>query len=146
MRRPKKIAGLPVLSVRQPYASALVEGHRRTLGKRCENRSRRTRYRGWMVVLASKRKYKPYQIPKVFQPHLPTETPTGVIVGLIKVSGCRPVEADDSFWRTGPWCWETSHSVPFDFTFPMNGALWMQKAPTELDDMYQQMRARRRLL
>ena len=146
MRRPKHIAGLPVLSVRQPYASALVTGHQHRKGKRCENRSRRTRYRGWMVVVATKRRYKSADIPEVFKPHLPKSTQIHVAVGLIKISDCRPVDvpgAENAFWRTGPWCWGTSHSVRFDFMYTMKGALWIQKAPAGLDAMYQQMRVRR---
>lgn len=47
---PKRIIGLRALTIRQPWASLIIEGH-----KNIENRSRPTNHRGLLVIHAGLR-------------------------------------------------------------------------------------------
>ena len=64
------------LSLRQPWASLIADGH-----KTIETRTWRTRYRGPLAIHASARPYE--------------DLPTGGIVAVAWLYGCRPMEAAD---------------------------------------------------
>lgn len=101
MRLPERYKGLGwrMLSVRQPWAWAIVNGL-----KDVENRTWSTGYRGPLVIHAGKQPYEDYlgacddieRISGYVPPHH-EKLPFGAIVGLTYVIGCDRE-------RVSPWC------------------------------------------
>jgi hypothetical protein len=94
---------MKALSVCQPWAWAIIAGI-----KRIENRTWRTRYRGRLLIHASKsRRYlgRDYSdllpgLPPLDQLHF------GVIIGEVELVDCVPVEEiKGDVLAKGPWCW-----------------------------------------
>lgn len=80
-----------VLTVRQPHAHLLIHGSPNAGLKDVENRSRRTRYRGSLLIQASakvdKAAYADYIAEGVELP--PAEDLiTGAVIGSVQVTGC----------------------------------------------------------
>jgi hypothetical protein len=94
---------MKALSVCQPWAWAILHG-----GKAIENRSRRTHYRGPLVLHASKSRRNVGGDFTRLLPGLPPweQLPYGALVGVVELVDCVPVHevADDSFAEE-PWCW-----------------------------------------
>lgn len=90
------------LSVRQPWAWAIVEGL-----KPVENRKRRTTYRGALLIYAGLQDdLQGWQFLDEMGIPLPIDPPTGGIVGVVDLVGC--VEGYDSLWArrgAGTGCW-----------------------------------------
>ena len=90
------LAGLPALSIRQPWAWLIVSGL-----KDIENRPRRTHYRGPLLIHAglSLNSYTEENIAwlkRRFAVEIPLELDTGGIVGMVDVVDC--VEDHESKW------------------------------------------------
>jgi len=69
---------MKALSLRQPWASLIADGR-----KTIETRTWRTRYRGPLAIHASARPYE--------------DLPTGGIVAVALLYGCRPMETTDEY-------------------------------------------------
>jgi hypothetical protein len=107
---------MKALSVRQPWAWAIVTGI-----KKVENRSRPTRHRGPLVIHASRsRRYLKADYAALL-PNLPPieQLEFGALVGVVEVVGCVPVaEVEGDPFAVGPWCWVLAgarqvRSIPF---------------------------------
>jgi ASCH domain-containing protein len=96
------LAGLPALSVRQPWAWLIVNGF-----KEIENRSRRTHHRGPLLIHAGLNlKGCAENVQLVKRKHgisVPLELEIGGIVGVVDVIDC--VESPKSKWFNGPFGW-----------------------------------------
>lgn len=114
------------LSIRQPWAWAILYA-----GKRIENRSRRTHYRGSICIHASKSKAAIQYMPdrqriqaitaRRFEPPKFAETiHRGGIIGTAEIVDC--VDTSDSPWFDGPFGWVLENVQPVEF-IPVKGAL-----------------------
>ncbi len=120
---------LPVLSIRQPWASLIVRGR-----KDVENRTWRTNVRGPVLIHAGLRKddaemlafvrlkrERGIVIPECGQGKLSWwGAPAGGIIGMAEIVDC--VDKMDSPWFTGPWGFVLRHARPLPF-FPCKGKL-----------------------
>lgn len=122
------IPDLPALSIRQPWAWLILHA-----GKNIENRSRRSHYRGWFLIHASKGMTSDeyigardflLSIGRLCQSELPhfesPEFQRGGIVGMAKLGNC--VSRSDSTWFVGEWGYVLDEVRPLPFT-PCKGAL-----------------------
>lgn len=108
-----KSCGIRCLSVRQPWASLIVNGT-----KTIENRSWRTHYRGPLLIHASRTVDRDACRVHGLDPE---SLPTGVIIGMVTVADCTPpqepcrskwAEPDQYHWLlTDPQRFR--HPVPF---------------------------------
>jgi hypothetical protein len=105
------------LSVRQPWAWAIIEG-----GKDVENRKRRTHYRGPLLIHAGLQDdLKGWQFLDEMEILLPVDPPSGGIVGVVDLVDC--VEGYDSVWaQEGCWHWLLANPRPLRFV-PYKGTL-----------------------
>jgi len=79
---------LPCLSMKQPWANMLVSGV-----KTIETRTWPTRHRGWLLIAAS---LKVDESAMQLRPHAGFgRGPRGRLVGLVKITGCRPMTEHD---------------------------------------------------
>lgn len=118
------------LSIRQPWAWAIMNA-----GKRIENRSRRTHYRGPICLHASL--YEPNAEDKRLYletaaaafPNFPDfveicrsspDEQKGGIIGTAEIVDC--IDASDDPWFQGPFGWVLDNVQPVDF-IPVKGAL-----------------------
>jgi len=103
---------LRVLTVRQPWALHLVSGE-----KDVENRTRRTLYRGWLLVCAG-RLVDASAPPDLFEESMPT----GALVGAVYLSDV--VRDHPSRWAMPDrWHWVITCRLAFPVAVPYRGAL-----------------------
>jgi hypothetical protein len=133
---PPDLAGLPVLSIRQPWAWAIL-----TVGKDIENRCWSTNFRGRFLIHASKGCTKAeyldakdfimdaiapeYRGKGITFPGWP-ELARGGIVGVAEIVDC--VRASDSPWFVGAWGFVLANVQPLEF-LPCKGALGFFRLP-----------------
>ncbi len=132
---------LPVLSIRQPWASLIMKGL-----KDIENRSWETDYRGRIYVHASKTKKQdewdgaycivadlPAETFKVNADYMKTleanPAEVGGIIGTVEIVDC--VSKSDSPWFVGPFGFTLRDPVPLDF-IPLKGRLGFFNLPKEI--------------
>ena len=100
------------LSIRQPHAWLIVYGL-----KPVENRSRRTHYRGRILVHASQRPdreaYERYATRGVQMPPL-EEMPTGGFVGEVDIVGCEET-SESPYYIPGNFAWLLDAPEPIEF-------------------------------
>lgn len=116
-----RLRDLPALAIRQPYAWLVVNGI-----KDVENRTRRTHYRGPVLIHASLNEDLVYSTAmdelrcRAGVP-FPTKFAFGGIVGIVDIIGC---EKDHSSpWKEdGTWAWVLANARPLPFK-PCKGAL-----------------------
>lgn len=111
---------VPVLSVRQPWASAIVAGV-----KPVENRSwPPPRWiLGRKMLIHAAKKIDPDAAIHDLWPECPTDLPTGMVVGLARVVGVQDAGGRTGCpWSTGPFCWLLEDAVPVE-PFSLRGAL-----------------------
>jgi hypothetical protein len=122
------INALPLiaLSVRQPWGELIVKDI-----KDVENRTRRTSYRGSVLIHASKFKMshddwmdfvdftEARGVENCLETH-PKDLSLGGIIGVADIVDC--VEASDSPWFTGPYGWKLANARPLPFK-PCRGML-----------------------
>jgi hypothetical protein len=119
-----------VLVVRQPWAWLIVNGF-----KDIENRSRRTHYRGGLLIQASanlppKREFEEIRaFVRARRVRLPAEFDTGGIVGMVRLEDC--VTASRSKWFEGEFGWVLSHPRKLPFT-PLKGRLGLFDPPNHV--------------
>lgn len=115
---------MKALSVRQPWASAIMSGV-----KRVENRSRSTTHRGTLAIHAAKRDDAP---------GLPDDLPRGAVIGTVEVVACvrhedSPAELRDDPYATGPWLWVLADPRPFPEPVSYRGMLGLFDVPDDLE-------------
>ena len=114
------------LSVRQPWAWALVTGR-----KPLENRSWMTLYRGRVWIHAAKtapdpnaiawiRSHFPFSVPNAYPLY-----PLGALVGYVTLTDCL-VSSDNVWYVPGNYAWMVSDAVALRAPVPMRGrqGLW----------------------
>jgi hypothetical protein len=115
------LEGLPALAIRQPYAWLVINGI-----KDVENRSRRTHYRGRVLIHASLNRDllledSLSELSKRAGIELPDSYHTGGIVGVAEIVGC--VSESNSVWKApDTWGWQLENARPLPFR-PCKGAL-----------------------
>lgn len=125
------------LSIRQPWASLILAGH-----KPVENRSRRTAYRGLLVVHAGLRTDRSPEARALATRYRVDET-TGAFLGTVDLHDCHQMpELDwcdcDHTWaqptHTGrrAWHWLVRNPMRFAAPIPGRGALGLFKPPEHL--------------
>lgn len=120
-----------VLTVRQPHAHLLIHGAPNAGVKDVENRSKRTRHRGTLLIQASAKvdraAYADYIAEGVEL--LPAgELVLGAIIGAVQVIGC--VRDSRSPWAIpGYWHWMTATPCAADPVIPLKGQLSMFDTP-----------------
>ena len=110
---------MKVFAIRHPWAHLIIHG-----GKDIENRSYRTRYRGPLLILASKKPSDSKEAPRV-----PADVKFGGIVGIVRVIDC--VEKSASKWFEGPFGFVLRDPKPLPFV-AWPGQQSMFDAPEEL--------------
>jgi hypothetical protein len=113
---------MKALSVKQPWAWAIVAGY-----KDVENRSRRTDFRGRLLIhAAAQLDSSGFQFLWEMGLHkaLPAELPRGGLVGMIEVVDC--TKHYDSKWAfPGYWHWVLGHAREFKSVLACPGHLGM---------------------
>lgn len=125
--RSVSLGHLPVfaLSIRQPYAEAIVTGI-----KDIENRTWPVRFRGRIFVHAAKApswdafEYYP-ELEAVFPASY--EYPLGAIVGEVDITDC--VELSSSRWFAGPFGFVLRNAVRYDEPVAVSGKLGLWRVP-----------------
>ena len=108
---------MKALSLRQPWASLIAEGR-----KTIETRTWRTRYRGPLAIHASARPYE--------------DLPTGGIVAVTWLYGCRPMEETDEedaciTLFDGAYAWLLANVEPVPL-IPCKGMLGLWTPPDDI--------------
>lgn len=130
IRWTKTLLTTKALSIRQPFAWLIVEGH-----KEVENRSWSTRYRGPVLIHAglSRSDFNDEEaeyIAKKYRVSIPHELVFGGIVGVVDLVDC--VEKSSSRWHVaGKMGWVLANPRKLSFR-PCKGALGLF-TPTDLD-------------
>lgn len=116
---------LRALTVRQPWAWALIQGY-----KDIENRSWQTKKRGWILLHAGTAKPASEALATVAElagRSMPLSNPSGAIIGAIKISRIHPYETchgECSPWaEQDSWHWEMRAPVRLATPVPARGAL-----------------------
>lgn len=127
---------MKVISVQQPWADLIVSGY-----KDVENRTRRSHYRGPLLIHASQKVDKEglADILAALTEAGDEEgvaffsnPPTGAIVGLVNMIDC--VTEHPSDWFDGPFGYVLADPQLFDQPIPMKGQLGIYDLPAELAD------------
>jgi hypothetical protein len=126
----KVASGPRVLSVKQPWAWAIVSGL-----KRVENRSWTTKYRGTIYIHASRQidsRSKDW-----FAKHkikLPSDLPTGVIIGTCELVNIVSGKQGRRFgkWFFGPKGWIVKNPRKLAHPIALKGTLGLTRAPKKL--------------
>ena len=109
---------LRAITVKQPWAWAIVAGH-----KDVDNRSRRTNYRGPLLIHAGAELDAAgfeFLWEVGLYRSLPAELPQGGLIGIIDVVDCR--KAYDSEWAfAGSWHWILRRPREFKGVLPCRG-------------------------
>ncbi len=100
---------MKALTIHQPHAEAIIRGL-----KRVEYRSRPTTFRGLLAIHAGKRRPPPSWLTEY--PDLAGPFVLGAVVGLVRVTGCEPVEG-------GGWGWLLADPVRLTAPLPASGQL-----------------------
>ena len=118
------------LVVKQPWAWAIIEGH-----KRFENRSWTTKYRGPVAIIAGASRSKVASATQFLSGlgiERPAELPFGCILGVVSlVDIILPSQSDDPF-AEGPFCWVLDQPVKLERPLPFRGQLGLFRLPTEV--------------
>lgn len=109
---------MKALSIRQPYAWLIINGH-----KDIENRNWQTTFRGRILIHASKT-FDPNG-ESIVRHHtdikLPTKYDLGGLIGMVMLADC--VTEHESGWFEGPYGFVFCRPVKFDRFWPMLGKL-----------------------
>jgi hypothetical protein len=121
---PPPVAGDLCLTVRQPWASLILLGH-----KRVENRSWPTAHRGRLLAHAAARPEPVGLWPDLALDLVPVrDLPVGVILGSVEVYDCRaladlPADFALDPLAAGPYCWLLRNPRPLAVPVRRKGAL-----------------------
>lgn len=140
------ISALKMLSLTQPWAQLVVEGH-----KEFETRSWTTPYRGWLGIHASKGFPRDCQGLLEEEPFLsalnrpPEEMPRGAVVGMVFLRDVMPTETtlkvhvisnqEEEFgdWYPGRFAWWLGSPRLLPKPIPWRGALGLWAPPEDLE-------------
>jgi len=109
--------GTKALTVRQPWASLIIEGH-----KNIENRSRPTKYRGLLAIHAGLK-----IVPEALDRYgrlldNPDDLPLGSLLGTVELADC--IEGARNEWaEPGYFHWLLEDPRPLARPIPARGAL-----------------------
>lgn len=114
------------LTVRQPWATALVRGV-----KKVENRSwppgRGLAVGDWLAIHAGSARPVP---SNVHWPAEPDEHWLSAVIGAVRFCGHTPYRPGLGPWAGGePWCWRFDDAVEFEVPIPVAGRLRLWPAP-----------------
>lgn len=114
------------LSVANPWAWGIIHG-----AKRIENRTWRTRFRGTILIHASKSLARlKDDYPGVAPPS--AEFIYGALIGTVKITDVVPfAEVSDDPFAIGPWCWLLSEPQAFD-PIPWKGQTMLFHVPEDV--------------
>ena len=126
------------LSIHQPWAWAILQA-----GKTVENRTWSTKYRGPILVHASKSRVsydreKTLDWKALFGVDLPPweELVTGAVVGVVDVVDCVSPTSSRAIrlnpWTEGPVCWVLANPRPLAQPVPFRGAQLLFEVPDRL--------------
>ena len=129
---------MKALSIHQPWAWAILQA-----GKTVENRTWSTRYRGPILVHASKSRAsydreKQLDWKALYGVELPAweELVTGAVVGVVDVVDCVSPTSSRAIrlnpWTEGPVCWVLANPRPLPKPVPFRGAQLLFEVPDEL--------------
>jgi hypothetical protein len=129
---------MKALSIHQPWAWAILHA-----GKTVENRTWSTKYRGPLLIHASKTKTSydreaKLDWLKVYEVDLPTweELTVGALVGVVELVDCLPVsQVAPSPWVEGPVCWVLANPRLFSGNLPYRGVQGLFDVPEELTEV-----------
>jgi hypothetical protein len=129
---------MKALSIRQPYAWLIVNGH-----KDIENRDWVTNFRGRVLIHAGltypKRNYRDdaEDYPAQYGGTYPArESMIGGIVGVATITGC--VTVSSSGWFLGPYGFTLTDAKPLPFV-PCKGKLGFFNVPAEVAEQLRQL-------
>jgi hypothetical protein len=119
---------MKALSIRQPYAWLIVQGH-----KDVENRTWPTRYRGPILIHASQALYPDYdgilrRVREQFGIEIPPgdQVERGGVIGRAEIVDC--VTQSQSPWFWGPYGFVLRNAAPLPFQ-PLRGHLGLFEVP-----------------
>lgn len=117
------------LTVRQPYAHALVTG-RKTVENRAWHAPRRVLGR-WLAIHAATA--IPVLTDELLElwPDAPDEYDCGAVIGAVLVVESVAWRADLGPWATGPVCWRVAAAVELSTPYECRGRLSIWPAPIE---------------
>jgi hypothetical protein len=122
-------APMKCLTVRQPWAHAIIAG-----AKRIENRSRPTRYRGPLLIHAARTRDDLRGRSRLpCGQAVPRGLVFGAVLGMVQLVDC--VRVDDlppDPYAEGPWCWVLSDPVALARPLPHVGQLAFFDVPDDL--------------
>jgi hypothetical protein len=118
---------MKALSVRQPWAWALLKGP-----KRIENRTWSIAYRGVLLIHASRRPCPRGLLLPDGTP-VPDQLDYGALCGIMTLLDCRPTaDVESGPFVEGPFCWLLDYPRPFAEPIPYRGQLGLFEVPDEL--------------
>ncbi len=131
-RRPKERTqhSMKIISIRQPWASLIVSGV-----KDVENRTWSTRYRGPVLIHASRTtdKISDDEFQSRFEMAIPASLPRGGVVGMAEIVDC--VSTHPSCWYApGHFAFVMESARPLPFV-KWKGALLLRDAPPALIEL-----------
>jgi ASCH domain len=126
------------LSVRQPWAWAIIHGP-----KRVENRTWPTNHRGrlWIHAGSSRRSFadaEPATWPERYGITCPDPDSLafGAVIGSVEVVDCVPsVNMEGDPWAIGPWCWVLANPAPLATPAAIAGRLMLFEVPDSVIDV-----------
>lgn len=136
---------MKVLSVRQPWAWALVTGI-----KDVENLNWATSYRGALAIHAGKAydmtsreqdwmlRHAEDHYVSMLQAFCQDDDNDvrGAIIGIVHLDGCIPSYKCDSKWKAGNdpdyYCWKISAATQFDVAIPLKGRIGLWDIPDSM--------------
>ncbi|MFM0163850.1 ASCH domain-containing protein [Paraburkholderia sediminicola] len=130
---------MKALSIRQPYAWLIVNGH-----KDIENRTWQTRFRGRVLIHAGvtypKRDYADdfEAFSRRYGSYPERESMLGGIVGVATITGC--VDKSDSEWFFGPYGFTLTDAKPLPFV-QCPGRLGFFDVPDDVAETLRQIHA-----
>jgi hypothetical protein len=119
---------MKALSIRQPWAWLIVNGH-----KDIENRDWATNFRGRVLIHASDAEEYPDQYGGSYPAR---ESMIGGIVGVATITGC--VDRSDSKWFMGQYGFTLTDAKPLPF-IACKGALGFFNVPSEVADQLRRL-------
>lgn len=122
---------MKTLSIRQPWAWAIMAGL-----KRVENRDWSTKYRGTLLIHAGLRLDRAPRTHALFaqlEIVVPDNLPRGVILGSVELVDVLPVDslAEDP-WAFGELCWILKNPQSFARSVPQKGRLGLFDVAVDL--------------
>jgi hypothetical protein len=113
---------MKALTARQPYANAILY-----YGKDIENRSRKWRMRGTIVIQAAAKVVKDVKLPQRFNKPIVTSA----IIAVVDIVDC--MEKHKSKWFIGPFGYVLANPRPLAKPIPCKGQLGCWNVPPEVE-------------